>query len=72
MMVWAWWAYWSRTALASSSASRTSSSATFIRVDGVLRLPEAGQREQEARPKMATIAPNPRRSLRDVRTRWRS
>ena len=30
MMVWAWWAYWSRTALASSSDTLTPSSWRFI------------------------------------------
>ena len=66
MMVWAWWAYWSRTALASWRATRTSSSATFIRATAscVSRRPESATKE--ARPKIATIAPNPRRSLRAV------
>ncbi len=66
MMVWAWWAYWSRTALASCRATRTSSSATFMRATACcVRLsPESAT--HEARPKMATIAPKPRRSLRAV------
>ena len=66
MMVWAWWAYWSRTALESWSATRTSSSATFIRPTASCVCWSPASEIEEARPKMATIAPKPRRSLRDV------
>ena len=66
MMVCAWWAYWSRTALASSSASRTPSSSARVRSSEpfMLRRPAAVSTAVSA--KSATSPPSPTRSRRAV------